>query len=272
MAETKFSALKTRIKTAVILLIILALVVLSGQTAIYFFLCLVALLAQWEFLTLFYPKYKERPYKCFFCGLGILHFILSYTLPALPAVFSVGTVALLSAFYALTHFSHENAWANMKKASIGFISFIYLPLMFSFMGKFSLTQQLLVISIPIASDTCAYFAGISFGKHKIWPAVSPKKSVEGCLVGLIASVLVVLYFAYAHHVIHASFPLLLLLGIILGVLAQLGDFFESALKRTVDIKDSGTLLAGHGGVLDRTDSLIFTIAGFELFALMLSVF
>lgn len=272
MAETKFSALKTRIKTAVILLLILFIVLCLGHTAIYSFICLVALLGQWEFLTLFYPKYKERGFKLFFCSLGVLHFIVSYQLPALPLIFNVGVVALCSAFYALTHFSHENAWERMKKAAIGFLSFIYVPLIFGFMSKFSLMQQLLVISIPIASDTCAYFAGISFGKHKIWGAVSPKKSVEGCAVGLAASVLVLLYFAYAHHVIHASFPLLLLLGIILGVLAQLGDFFESALKRTVDVKDSGSILAGHGGILDRTDSLIFTIAGFELFALMLTVF
>ena len=271
MAESKFSAVKTRIRTALILVLILSIVLYLGETAIYAFICLVSLLAQWEFLSLFYPGKEKLHFKILFCGLGVFHFLLSYFLPALPLVFNICAVALISAFTALAGFVHENAWDNMKKAGLGFISFIYLPVVFSFMSKFSLMQQFLVLLIPIASDTFAYFVGIAVGKHKIWVSVSPKKSVEGCAAGLLVSILILLYFAYCQHVVTAPFPLLLLLGITLGVLAQLGDFFESALKRTVAIKDSGTLLAGHGGVLDRTDSLLFTITGFELFTLLLSV-
>ena len=118
----------------------------------------------------------------------------------------------------------------MKKAGLGFISFIYLPVVFSFMSKFSLMQQFLVLLIPIASDTFAYFVGIAVGKHKIWVSVSPKKSVEGCAAGLLVSILILLYFAYCQHVVTAPFPLLLLLGITLGVLAQLGDFSNQPSK------------------------------------------
>ncbi len=269
MADSKLSSLKTRIRTALVLAAILALVIYLGRTAVFYFICLVSVLGQWEFLTLFYPKYKERVFKICYCGLGFAHLLLCWYVPHLNPLFGIGTAALVSAFAGLANFSQENAAANMKRAALGFVSFVYLPVIFSFMSKFSFSQQLLVALIPIASDTFAYFAGITFGKHKIWVAVSPKKSVEGCAVGLCASVAVVLFFAYALHVVHASFPVLLLFGIILGVLAQMGDFFESGLKRTVNIKDSGNILPGHGGVLDRTDSLIFTIAGFELFTLLL---
>lgn len=268
MADSKFSSLKTRVQTALVLALILALVIYLGRTAIFYFICVVALLAQWEFLSLFYPK-KEQLFKIFYCALGLAHLLAGWYLPNLNPLFGIGTVGLVSAFAALAKFSHENAMNNMKRAVIGFASFAYLPVVFGFMSKFSFTQQILVALIPIASDTFAYFAGISFGKHKIWVAVSPKKSVEGCAVGLLASVLVMLYFAYAHNVVQASFPIIVLYGIILGVLAQMGDFFESGLKRTVNIKDSSNILPGHGGVLDRTDSLIFTIAGFELFTLLL---
>lgn len=269
MADSKFSSLKTRIRTALVLALILAVVIYLGRTAVFYFICAVSVLAQWEFLSLFYPKYKEQVFKIFYCGLGLAHLMLCWYIPHLNPLFGIGTAALISSFAALAKFSQETALSNMKKAAIGFVSFAYLPAVFSFMSKFSFSQQLLVALIPIASDTFAYFAGIAFGKHKIWVSVSPKKSVEGCAAGLCASIAVVLFFAYSQHIIHASFPVLLLLGIILGILAQMGDFFESGLKRTVNIKDSGTILPGHGGVLDRTDSLIFTIAGFELFTLLL---
>ncbi len=268
MADSKFSSLKPRVQTAVVLALILALVIYLGRTAVFYFICAVSLLGQWEFLSLFYPK-REYAFKIFYCFLGVLHLLSGWYLPDLNPLFGIGTAALISSFAALAKFSHENAMDNMKRAALGFVSFIYLPVIFSFMSKFSFTQQILVALIPIASDTFAYFAGISFGRHKIWVAVSPKKSAEGCAVGLLASVLVMLYFSYAHAVVQASFPVIILYGIILGVLAQMGDFFESGLKRTVNIKDSGKILPGHGGILDRTDSLIFTIAGFELFTLLL---
>ncbi len=269
MADTKISATKTRIKTALILACILFFVIYLGKTAIFYFICLVSFLAQWEFLSLFF-KNKKTTLKIFYCFLGTIS-ILSYKyFPDIPQIFFVGLVGFISTFISLKNFNHDTAQENMKTASILMLSFIYLPVVFGFMTTFSLSQQLLVALIPIASDTCAYFVGISFGKHKIWPTVSPKKSVEGCAAGLIAAIIVLLIFAYQYHIVYASFPTLVLFGALLGILAQLGDFFESALKRTVDIKDSGFILPGHGGVLDRTDSLIFTIAGFELFTILLN--
>ncbi len=269
MADTKLSALKTRIKTACVLALILALVIYIGETAIFYFICLVSILAQWEFLTLFFKHEKTR-YKIFYCFLGIFYILSIYYYPEIPPIFYIGLVGLISTFISLKNFNHDTAQENMKTASILMLSFIYLPFIFGFMTNFTLSQQLLVALIPIASDTVAYFVGINYGKHKIWPTVSPKKSVEGCAAGLIAAIIVLLIFAYQYHIIYASFFTLVFFGAILGILAQLGDFFESALKRTVDIKDSGFILPGHGGVLDRTDSLIFTIAGFELFTLLLN--
>lgn len=115
---------------------------------------------------------------------------------------------------------------------------------------------LLLLSATWASDTFAYFVGRSIGRHKLAPVLSPKKTVEGAVGGLCGSALV--SFLFVQWV--PSLPLLpvLLLGVLIGIASLLGDLVESALKRQAGIKDSGHMIPGHGGVLDRFDSLLFT--------------
>ncbi|EYF05752.1 phosphatidate cytidylyltransferase [Chondromyces apiculatus] len=107
------------------------------------------------------------------------------------------------------------------------------------------------------SDTGAYFAGRFLGRHKLYEAVSPKKTVEGALGGLAFSVLgaVIGHFVYVR-----SLPLVpaLVLGVVAGALGQAGDLGESLIKRSVGAKDSGSIIPGHGGILDRVDALLVT--------------
>ncbi len=115
----------------------------------------------------------------------------------------------------------------------------------------------LALTLAWLSDTGAYFAGRFLGKHKLYPAVSPKKTVEGALGGLCAGVLgaVVLsmFFLRTLPVVHA-----VVLAIVAGALGQAGDLGESLLKRSSGVKDSGGIVPGHGGILDRTDALLVT--------------
>ena len=115
-------------------------------------------------------------------------------------------------------------------------------------------QVLLVLLAAFISDTGAYYAGRGYGARLIWPTVSPNKTVEGSMGGLAACVTVVC--AMGWSIGAAPWWTWVILGVVLGVAAQLGDFFESALKRWMAVKDSGSLLPGHGGILDRIDALL----------------
>jgi phosphatidate cytidylyltransferase len=115
---------------------------------------------------------------------------------------------------------------------------------------------LIAVVGPWISDAGAYFAGRFFGRHLLFPSLSPKKTVEGGLGGLLLTVLVITPVAYG--LLDFSPLKALLIGAVVSVASQCGDLFESALKRILDVKDLGNFLPGHGGVLDRVDSLLFT--------------
>ena len=117
---------------------------------------------------------------------------------------------------------------------------------------------LYVLAVAMAGDTAAYFAGRSFGRHKLMPAVSPKKTVEGA-IGAFGGNLLAAAGVKVLALPGAGWGEIIVLALVAGVLAQLGDLCESLLKRAFGAKDSGWLLPGHGGVLDRADSLVFPL-------------
>ena len=114
-----------------------------------------------------------------------------------------------------------------------------------------------------ASDTAAYFAGRLFGRHKLAAVMSPGKTWEGFVVGFAASVLVAFFALYQDRDRFLEIWEALVLGAVLALAGTIGDLFESAVKRDMQVKDTGRLLGGHGGVLDRIDSLLFaSVAGY----------
>lgn len=115
----------------------------------------------------------------------------------------------------------------------------------------------LTIFLVWATDTGAYLIGRQFGRHLLAPQVSPKKTVEGSVGGLLCSIAVAV--AWWRLTGGTSLPTYIMLAIIIGISGQIGDLFESALKRSAGVKDSGKLIPGHGGILDRFDSLIFAL-------------
>lgn len=143
--------------------------------------------------------------------------------------------------------------------------FLYVPLMLSFVYRVRALEHgiFTVWLIFLASwvcDSCAYLTGMAIGKHKLAPVLSPKKSIEGAIGGILGSVLA--GFLYSYFVLEKQLPGTMI-GILIvcavgAVVSQTGDLAASAIKRNHEIKDYGHLIPGHGGILDRFDSVIFT--------------
>ncbi len=123
-------------------------------------------------------------------------------------------------------------------------------------SRYGVILILIAVVGPWISDSGAYFAGRFFGRHLLFPSLSPKKTVEGSLGGLLATVLVVGFVSY--QFLDFTVAKAVVIGAGVSVFSQSGDLFESTLKRILDVKDLGHFLPGHGGVLDRVDSLLFT--------------
>lgn len=127
---------------------------------------------------------------------------------------------------------------------------------------------LLIFVAAWITDTFAYFTGVFIGKHKLIPRISPKKTVEGSVGGIVFCVIA---FAVYGNVLHrffdvqVNFPVLISVGFVMSIIAQIGDLIASAIKRSYGIKDYGNLFPGHGGVLDRFDSIMI-LSPFLLFA------
>jgi len=154
-----------------------------------------------------------------------------------------------------------------REIMASFMSFFYVSVMLSYLYKIRVMENggyyvVLIFLCSWGNDTLAYCTGMLFGKHKMSPKLSPKKSVEGLIGGIIgAGILGCLYGFFLNGKIDTQFNVYLTLFIVcaLGAIpAVIGDLAASAIKRNNDVKDYGKLIPGHGGVLDRFDSMIFT--------------
>ena len=145
---------------------------------------------------------------------------------------------------------------------IGFI--IFIPMIFSLNnGKFLIWY---LAFAAWGTDTFAYMVGMKFGKHK-FTSISPKKSIEGCIGGVVGAIIVSLIYTYFINKfgnLNISYLVIIVISAALSILAQLGDLSASSIKRYVGVKDFGKLIPGHGGMLDRIDSILF-IAPFAYF-------
>ncbi len=270
---------KQRITTALVLLPILAVAVSVRGVFEYAVLAAVSCLGLWEFYTLFW---RER-----FVGYKVAGVLLGLTiLTAARAMNPWGMLAAVMAGHWVANLRFLLRYASCAKncdepetgpeppqsedtgyplAGVFVAGLLYLPLQLSFVTRMKAIEVILVLLSVIAADVGAYYAGSLVGGPKVWPEVSPKKTWAGSLGGMAATVLLCLVMdaidEYLLSGAGAGRPwwMWVLLGGALNLAAQFGDFFESALKRRLGVKDSGTLLPGHGGILDRIDSLLLAV-------------
>jgi len=195
----------------------------------------------------------------FFLMLNQFHFFISYFSLFLMIIF---LISLLELF--------RNKGSAILNIGVTFLGIFYIGIFsssiigirefYSSNIEDYIRGGYLIISVLAAiwiCDSAAFFGGTALGKHKISPRVSPKKSWEGAVFGFIFAILTMIL---AHEIVLNFLPWIeiLVIGIIIGTVGQIGDFVESLLKRDAGVKDSSNLIPGHGGIFDRFDSLLFS--------------
>lgn len=260
--------LKQRIITALILLpIALCGFFLLEGTGFALFIGLVVTLAAWEWARL--ASFTAQPVRVAYAALVALLLFFMHVLPGLaPWVLAAAVIWwLLATFLVLTYPRTSEHWASAaSKLVIGLL--ILLP---AWQGLVLIKQQPLgnwlimaVMVLVWGADIGAYFSGKAFGKRKLAPKVSPGKSWEGVYGGLLASLLITAVVGLVRDWSAAQMLMGLVGAALVVLISVVGDLTESMFKRQSGIKDSSSLLPGHGGVLDRIDSLTAAIPVFAV--------
>lgn len=252
--------MRKRIITAIILLVVAVPPVYLGGWLFQALIGLISLLASTELVNMAGIEKKSIPaYLTHIATLGIVYFnniegikILNLT----PVFFQIFLIMLL---LISTVFVDE---FNFTKAGIATLSIFYIGL-----GGYSaltirmnnLPLFIYILLIVMSTDIGAYFVGSSIGSRKLSPKISPNKTIEGSIGGIVISFILsaiyLKFFTFNH-----SYMIMLIISIALSITGQIGDLIASSYKRHFGVKDSGKLLPGHGGILDRMDSTLFTLS------------
>jgi phosphatidate cytidylyltransferase len=257
------SAHQQRLLTAGLAIALVALALWQGGVFVLAVLLCVCALGQWEFTAMFRPGAEHKTLRLTGVALGVAVLLAVRCGGPQAALWTLAACFWFLALRFLLRYGRDQQNAEFSDELILMAGVFYLPLMLQFCLGLSTPEIVLVLLSTAVSDTAAYYSGTWFGKTRIWPQVSPKKSWAGSIGGFTGCVAAVT--AYGLYLGEAPLAAWLLLGALLNVGAQMGDFFESALKRRLAVKDSGTLLPGHGGLLDRIDSLLLALPCYALF-------
>ena len=253
--------MKQRVISGAVLVVILAITLYFGGIVTCGLMALVSLVGNMELLRVYGVNKKTPGIVCYLAT--VLYYIAIY-LDRMDIIVPMMVIYLLFmlAVYVLTFPTYSD-----KQIMAAFMDFFYVSVMLSFVYlirnmEHGLVLVLLIFVSSWINDTCAYFVGRALGKHKMAPVLSPKKSIEGLIGGIVGAgvfgaVFGILFDKYVDTMNYA--PLLFaVVGAVGALPAVIGDLAASAIKRNNDIKDYGKLIPGHGGILDRFDSIIFT--------------
>lgn len=242
--------MKLRILSSIVMLLALIPILLIGGIPFKILVMLIAIIGINEFLNA--RKSIPKLIKAL-ATLTILLCINASYLKVFPFILTV--------FLILTVF-HNKYSANDAVYTILGILMMYLSSNFTIVLRNTNYKILIyLLIITTMTDTCAYIVGSLIGKHKLIPQISPKKTVEGLLGGLLGGTIIPIIYYLCNFNVN-NLLLLLIKTIILSLLCQFGDLFFSSIKRENKIKDFSNLIPGHGGVLDRIDGLLFVILGY----------
>ncbi len=265
------SSHKSRVYTGLVLAALVILCLVFGGAPLRLLLAVTAVAALYEFYNMFWPGFSHLGSKV--VGLGVGLGVVLFARPGgegMALFFALlGLAWFFTAMKFLFSYGTGNDEARLEQYAIMPVGILYIPLTLQIVLHLTVYEQLIVLLAAVASDVGAYYAGSLLGKTKLWPKISPNKSREGAVGGLLCCVALVtalgLTLPMPEAVRGAGIFTWIALAIALNLASLFGDLFESALKRVLQVKDSSNLLPGHGGVLDRVDSLIFVLPVYAFF-------
>lgn len=242
--------------------LLLLLVLKGGQVLFSLAIIAVSTISLWEYFRIVFAGQSPSvpiPFQLYSYAAGV-GVVLSFHYQNLRVGFAILVMHLIgTAFLSIFRFSKTQDAPSVALKQV--FGVLYIPLLLSFTvplydGGNGMHWIFWLLLVVIAGDTGAFYVGTFLGKHKLCPAVSPKKTIEGSLGGLSASIIIGTVY---QSLFMPSFPLAagILFAMVVGIVGQAGDLFESEFKRAAGVKDSGGLLPGHGGFLDRIDALLF---------------
>lgn len=252
---------KTRLLSGIVLVAMALLLIITGGDVLLCALLLISLVGMFE---LYRILNIEKGAVGIVGYLAAVVFYADLYHPFLPdgMVFAIGTLVLFMFVYVFTYPGYKT-----EQILASFFGVFYVAVMISYIYQTRMLEHgayivWLVFLCSWGCDTCAYCVGVLIGRHKMSPKLSPKKSIEGAVGGVLGSMLLTLLYTWIfREPMQVGTNEMLLLSAISGVgalISMVGDLAASAIKRNYGIKDYGKLIPGHGGILDRFDSVIFT--------------
>lgn len=252
---------KTRLLSGIVLVILAVLIIVSGGYVTLFSLLGISLIGMFELYRVF--QLEKTPLAYIAYMMAVLFYVSN-----LFAGF-IDPMALVMLFLILLMFTYVFAYPKYQAKDVMavFFGLFYVAVMLSYVYQIRVLESGVYLAFLIficswGCDTCAYCAGKMFGKHKMAPVLSPKKSVEGAVGGVLGTALLTVIYT---SVFRAQMGLdikgiitLAVISAVAGLISMVGDLTASAIKRNYDIKDYGTLIPGHGGIMDRFDSMMIT--------------
>ena len=262
--------MKTRVISAIIALAIIIPLIYYGGTVFNLGVYVISIIALKEFLDTKATK-KQIPIFIQLIAYIFITILIAFNSKDLSGVFTLDyriLSALFMAFLIPTVFYHERSKYSINDAFYLIGGLLFLGISMSLLiliRSIDINLLIFLLIIPMATDIFAYITGMLIGKHPLLAEISPKKTVEGMIGGTIMGVFISAMFH--HTVIDPNFSKIELLAIctFLSLLGQYGDLVFSAIKRYFGKKDFSNLIPGHGGILDRLDSIIFVLLGFMFF-------